>query len=189
MVDRYSLPEVPEIAVGENNRKLQEVLGYFNQRVERAPCTYLLCNGSDGVEGYTLALDLDKNVRSDKFYRGPRGLAVDLDISYENIFDHIMPTDSVRATFPLGKPGFLQDALARRNIVAELSTRLDKTNRDIFKYDLGGDKVVGVELYDLQDLKQVPKKYLARAEAIKEGTDARKAVDLAFDLWEWDNSM
>jgi hypothetical protein len=176
---RYSLPEIPEIEMTEDNKKLQTVIDYFNQKVENAPRTYLIRNGSACKESYTLG----------KLYMGPRGLAIDLDISYERALKEGMPGDVVRATFPLARPGFLQDALAIKNLVAQLSAQIDKNNLDIFRYDFVGDRVVRVELYDLQDLKQVPEKYLKRARAIEQGEDARKAVDLAFDLWEWDNDM
>ena len=189
MADRYSLPEEPEVEMTDSNLKLQEVLKHFNRRVENAPCTYLLCSGSDFVEDYTLALDLDKNVHGKKFYRGPRGLAVDLKIDYEKAFkEAFFESFPSRATFGLRSPRFLQDALAVYDLTARLSTKLEG-DRELIQYDIVGDRVQDVAFGDLLDLDKIPKKYLGLMNNIQKGEDARKAVDLAFDLWEWDNDM
>ena len=102
------MTEEYKIEMNENNRKLQTSLDYFNERVERAPCTYLLCNGDGALEGYSLALNLGEG----RDYRGPRGVTVDLDINFNDVVSQAETVGySTRQAFPLSSPGFLQETL------------------------------------------------------------------------------
>jgi hypothetical protein len=83
---------------------------------------------------------------------------------------------------------FSDTTLAAYDLTARLSTKLEG-DRELIQYDIVGDRVQDVAFGDLLDLNKLPEKYLKLMNNIQKGEDARKAVDLAFDLWEWDNDM
>jgi len=171
MTKEYKIP------MTENNRKLQEALNYFSDRAEKCPCTRLICNAGDGIEGYTLGVILDSK-DTQHFYRGPRGIKIDLDINYDHILSEGQPQNFLRRSFSLDKPGFLQDALARKDLEANMDILCEaQRGKDLYvaEYKFVGNKISA--------------KFWERETAIQVGDPASKAIDLAFDLWEWDNDM
>lgn len=178
------------VPMTEDNEKLQDVLNYFSDKAEASPGTFLLSTSSDGEEGYTLVLNPSTDEQGhSQHYSGPQGVRVDLDMSYEDVISKGMPMAYIRRASSLASPTWLQDGLARKDLGAELQISYDKetdTERNIADYSIIGDSVSEVKTYDLQDIKDIPEKYLEMARNIREGDDARKAVDLAFKLWNWD---
>ena len=186
-----------KIPMTENNRKLQEVLNYFSDRAERCPCTRLICNGGDCIEGYSLGVILNPK-DTQNFYRGPRGIKVDLDINYDHVLGHGQPQYFMRRAFALDKPGFLQDALARADLEASLDILCEaKRGTDLYvaQYRFVGDRVSAKEdmSKDSENTKIlrsiIPARFWDKEAAVQVGDSAVRAVDLAYDLWEWDNEM
>lgn len=191
MTKEYKIP------MTENNRKLQEVLNYFSDRAERCPCTRLICNGDDLREGYSLGVMLDPK-DTQNFYRGPRGVKIDLDIRYDQLLENGQPQDFLRRAFPLDRPGFLQDALAKQDLEASLDILCEATRgKDLYvaQYRFVGDRVSAKE--DMSDDSEntkilrniIPARFWDKEAAVTAGDSAVRAVDLAYDLWEWDNKM
>jgi hypothetical protein len=178
----------------ENNRKMQEVLDYFNEKVEDCPFTILSRNGSDIIEGYSVVLG-DKT-------RGPRGVGIDLDIDYRKAFDEGQSHGYTERASSLINPEFLQDALARTDLTANLGIFYDPNKPHsagesyLGSYDFTGDKItrdIMDHLFDEESFNfisgKIPKQYLQRIKNIEEGEDIKKAIEVAFDLYKWDNDM
>lgn len=179
METRYDL--VNRIEMSEDNKKLQSVLDHFNSEIRLAPGTYLDCCCSETVEGYSL-----QNEAS----RGRKGIGIDLDVRYEDVeISDGTEGRSVLEAFPLGTPGWLQAYMAANPLDANLSIHRDNGTVNLARYEFSGDRIIDAQVGPASSWTNLPREYLQKANNIREGDYATKAVDLGFALWTWDHGM
>jgi len=192
-----------EVEMTEDNKKMQEVLDYMAVKIinldDPSICLSCLGGGGDFFEGYNLARDPHIEGDNEVYLRGLNGVGIDLDLEYEDVLRQGQSHGYIKRPVDLAKPRFLQDALARADLEAKLGIFCDTEEEDslnIAEYNFFGDEIARANISNLRDPKNstsiknvIPRQYLQRIENIKEGDDIRKAIDVAFDLYKWDNSL
>ena len=177
------------------NTELQGVLDYLNERLETIPGG--VSNTSDDWnQGYVLGE-----------YKGRLGFTMDLDINYEDAMAKSESYSPLERVPRLDQPDFIKRGLENADLVAKLQLRIDPLSEgahnlnEYEKYILGGYDVVGDSIVEVthnawRDAevagrldKVIPVRFKKGILDIKEGADARRVIDLGFQLYEWDNDM
>jgi hypothetical protein len=177
------------------NIELQGVMDYLNEKLQRVPGG--ISNTSDDyIQSYVLGE-----------FKGPLGFTMDLDISYEDAIAKSQGYSPLTQVPRLDRPDFIQEGLENSDLVARLQLRINPLSEGMHnlneydKYILGGYDVVGDSVVEVTHNawknpevaekldKVIPIRFRKGISDIAESADARRVIDLGFQLYEWDNSM